>query len=439
MSDPAADPRPERPTRVRYVVLAGLCLVACLAYVQRGALGIAESTVRTDLGISEELSGQAIGVFFLAYALFQIPTGMLVDAWGARWALLLFGMAGAATVALGAAGGVALLLLGRLLMGVAQAGLFPAATRCIATWFPLSRRAFATGTLTAFMSVGGALGALLTGTLLGVTDWRTIFVLYAVPGVLWSIWFFAWFRDRPEEHPSANGAERDLIAAGRLVPAGGDSDPRPRTPWLRLFTRLALLALCGQQFFRAMATVLYLSWFATFLQETYRLSPGEAGRYTTFPLIGVTTGSFAGGMLSDWVLLRTGSRRWARRGVAVAGPLVGVCLFAAAYFIPTPAAGVAVITAAAFFAAFANPCAYSLTIDMGGRHIGSVFSTMNMAGNLGAAAFPLIVPAWVRLAGGDWGTVLFLVGGLYLAGIFGWLLLDPQRQILEEDEPGRET
>src|SRR4051794_30495467 len=202
---------PDRPSNVRYVVLTGLCLAAALAYVHRGCLSVVESTARADLGLTTGQMGLALGVFFWAYALFQIPTGLLVDAWGPRRALFLFGLLGAITVAMGAgalwvdaATGFALLLASRILMGIAQAGLFPASTRAMSVWIPLRRRAFATGLLQAFMSVGGAAGAFLTGVLLEVVSWPYLFVLYAVPGLAWSFWFFAWFRDQPADHRNVN-------------------------------------------------------------------------------------------------------------------------------------------------------------------------------------------------------------------------------------------
>ena len=150
-----------RPTRIRYIVLFGLCLAAAIAYLHRSALGSAQTTIRADIDISKKETSWALSCFFLTYAIFQIPTGILVDRWGARRSLFLFGMMGAFTVALsagtliaGAAAGLGVLLASRALMGIAQAGLFPASTRCIATWFPLDQRAFAAGTLQACMSIG---------------------------------------------------------------------------------------------------------------------------------------------------------------------------------------------------------------------------------------------------------------------------------------------
>ena len=82
-------------------------------------------------------------------------------------------------------------------MGAAEAGIFPCATGTLARWFPSTRRAMVSGILGSFMGIGGALGAALTGWLLDWMDWRWMFLLYAVPGVLWAAWFAYWFRNRP--------------------------------------------------------------------------------------------------------------------------------------------------------------------------------------------------------------------------------------------------
>src|SRR5258707_4354635 len=92
----------QKPTNVRWIVLLGLCLAAGFAYVHRGALGVVESTIREDLKIDKQDMAWAMSIFFWAYALCQIPTGLLVDRWGARKSLLLFGLMCAATMALGA-------------------------------------------------------------------------------------------------------------------------------------------------------------------------------------------------------------------------------------------------------------------------------------------------------------------------------------------------
>ena len=417
----------DRPTSVRYIVLLGLCLAAGLAYVHRGTWGIVESTVRSDLDLSTVQTGRAMAAFFWAYALFQIPTGLLVDAWGPRRALLLFGLLGAVTMAISAASlqfdaatGFAVLFVARILMGIAQAGLFPASTRAISNWFPVQRRGFATGTLQACMSAGGAVGAYITARLLGIVDWPMIFLIYAVPGVVWSFWYFAWFRDRPELHGGTNVAERTLLKDAYTV------TPRPAgTSAFAPFMRLPIILLCIQQFFRAAPNVFWMTWCSTYLQNVHSLDPQKAGQITSLPTFGVVAGSLAGGLLADWVLKRTGSKRLSRSGVAIGTTLVGVACFGLAYIVPPGQLGLAMtfLIAGALFTSGGNPSSYSVAMDLGGRNLAAVFGAMNMAGNFGAALFSRIVPDWVDEFG--WPSVVLLVAGSYLVAAVCWLPLNP--------------
>src|SRR6266542_2891083 len=107
-----------RPTRVRYLVLASLCLVATLAYIPRNCIGVAEQDIRRELGLSEFEMGWVMFAFFITYALFQIPTGWLGHVWGTRRALTLFAVLWSVAGGLvSLAAGLPVLLLTRLGMG----------------------------------------------------------------------------------------------------------------------------------------------------------------------------------------------------------------------------------------------------------------------------------------------------------------------------------
>ena len=137
-----------------------------------------------------------------------------------------------------------------------------------------------------------------------------------------------------------------------------------------------------------------------------------------------------GGGFTDWVYHRTGSLRWARQGVGAGSLAVCALLIVPAYFIDNPLLAVALISAGSFAAAFAGPCAYAITIDLGGRHVTPVFSFMNMCGNIGATVFPLAVPPLVK-AVGNWDVVLFLFAAIYGAAAVCWLLFDGSRSIAD--------
>ncbi len=426
----------QRPTNVRWIVLFGLCLAAGFAYVHRVSLAAAESTIRKDLELSTDQTGLAGSIFFWMYAFFQIPTGILVDRWGARRSLLLFGMMCAATMAFGAgamlfgaAVGFVVFIVSRALMGIAQAGLFPASTRCIATWFPLRRRGAATGTLQAFMSVGGVVGTIVTAQLLKIMNWPVLFVVLAVPAVIWSLWFFWWYRDRPEDHRSVNEAEKDLLKPP--VQETSTTSASGPTPWLKLATSPKLLWLCASQYFRAAAIAFWLVWCPTYLQNAFGIDRAEAGTLNSIPLIGVVTGSFLGGLLLDRVLVWTGSKRWSRNGVSIVTASVGICFFVAAYFIHAgPYVCVGLLFVAALFTACGNPCSYSVTIDIGGRFMAVVFGAMNMIGNFGSATLPLVVPPWSRAFG--WDAMPLLLALVFFMGMLCWFFVNPNGTVVEE-------
>jgi len=429
-------PAPAGATVVRYQVLAALCVATTIAYIDRGCIQMVVQPIRTDLGLSKEDMGLIISAFFIAYALFQLPTGWLGHAWGTRRALPFFAALWSVATGLCAlATGFPTLLLARSGMGAAEAGIFPCAAASLGKWFPSTRRAWVSGILGSFMGVGGALGTFLTGWLLLAVSWRWIFVVYAWPGILWAVWFLLWFRDRPQQHKAVNAAELDIILGDEAKPIGDDRVAA--TPWGAIFTSVTMWWINGQQFFRAAGYVFFMSWFPTYLEETRGVSLAEAGVLASLPHVAMLLGALAGGLIADWLLVRTGSRRLSRQGLAVASLLLCALLTLASYWVPSrpeqaladAVLAVLVISAGAFCASLAGPAAYAVTIDLGGTHVAPVFSVMNMVGNVGAILFPFLAPRLVSWSG-SWDLVLFVFAGLYVTAAVCWLFLNTDRPII---------
>jgi len=237
-----------RPTRVRYRVLGWLCLMAALAYLCRNSLGVAESTIRADLSLTRQQSGWLMAAFFWSYAAFQVPGGLIGHVWGTRIALTLFVVTwSTATAMLGLATQLWMLLAAQLAMGAAQAGLFPCAVNSINDWIPASRRAFSTASLGASMQIGATTAAALTGYLIGQVNWRYVFLLYSVPGIVASIWFYTRFRNRPEEVSSVNQAELELLGPGDDQQTNRHESRAEPTPWLTILCRPTMWFLCRRQ------------------------------------------------------------------------------------------------------------------------------------------------------------------------------------------------
>ena len=424
-------PLAARPTRVRYLVVAALCVAAAVAYVQRNSYGGAETTIRKELNLTPAQTGDAASLFFLLYALLQAPAGWVAQKVGPRQTIVCCAVGWSAALALCTLADAARpypLIDGRLLMGVFQAGLLPSATIILAVWLPSTQRGTASGLLNSFMLIGGALNSNFTGLLIGRLGWRDLFLIYSVPGLIWALLFAVWFRNRPADHPAVNDAELIVIRMGQ-------DDAKPvahrRVSSLMLLLSLPLYCICLQQFFRAGANRFADQWLPTYLQEGRHVGLEVANQLASLPQWAGVLGGTVGGLLSDYLLARTGSRRIARQGLAVASLIGALALYALAYVIPDPTLATVVFSVGMFVFFFSAVCAYAVTMDMGGRNLGVIFGLMNMAGNFGAYAFTAVVPRLNAWYGGDWNATLLLFGAMHVAALVFWLPLNPNGVIGE--------
>jgi ACS family glucarate transporter-like MFS transporter len=418
-----------------------LCAITVVNYIQRNSIGGMVEPIVHDLNTSDEAIGFSGTAFFLTYALMQIPTGLLAQRWGARRALPVYAAGWSLTTAgMGMVADVWGFIGFRGLMGALQAGIFPAATLVMSAWLPSSQRAFASALLNSCMLIGGALVNNLTAEAMlpkGPLTWRQLLSVYAAPGILWAIWFAWWFRNTPEEHPRVNQAERQTIAAGRA----GPNVMRTAASWSVLLT-LALWLICAQQFLRAGGSRFMDQWLARYfervplrLESDDKVRLATAKHYSTIPQYAGVVGGLIGGALSDAVLRRTQSRWLARNGVAAGSLFVGSLAFLPIFGLNDPLAQVVFLTIGYFLVTVAAPCAYALTMDLGGPNLPVVFGAMNMVGNFGAAAVTGVVPWLNRLTPDTWTASLAMLVAIHaLAGVL-WLILDSRRSLGTHETP----
>ena len=433
----------KHPTWVRYGVLAWLCLAATIAYIHRNCIAVPEEQIRSDLGLSLDEMGWVMSGFFITYAIFQIPAGWLGDRWGSRITLPLYaGVWSLTTGLMGFAGGAVSLLTARAANGTAQAGIVPVSAKSIRDWFPDSQCSLAIGTIGSFQSVGAVVATALTTFLLSRYDWQTIFIALSLPGIVWAVGFYWWFRDLPESHPAVNAEELRVIRQknsahlrGNDGALSGDGsrmpEPPGETPWLTMLTSPTLQLLCGQQFFRAAGYIFYATWFPTYLQKTRGVTMEESGYLTALPLLAVVVGSAAGGALSDWIHRRTGSRRLSRKAVATTFLLACALFTLLAFFVAHPTQAVLLITAGSLCAALAGPAGNTLIMELGGQYVATTYATMNMVGNAGAAVCPVVV-VWLVGWEGNWSLVLMFFATIYLAAAVCWMFVNPDRPIFDD-------
>lgn len=401
---------------MRYVVLLLLCIAAVIAYVQRNAISVPTKVIQADLGFDEVAMGFVLGSWYWGYAVLQLPAGWLADRWGSRASIVLYAACWSVLTGLtGLATDFYSLLAVWTAMGLAQAGVFPTATKAIGAWFPAAERATASGWLICGQLAGAALAPPLVAHLLGVCSWQQTFAAVAVPGLLWAIayWVAAPRRAEPLPEPLALRA-----VLGRMV------------------TSVPMQLLCAQQFLRSAAMTFFFTWFPRFLQEVHGVTQSQSGWLAALPPVAAMAGGMTGGLASDWLLRTTGNRRLSRQGVAVVGMSGCTALTLAAYFVADPVASVALISAGACCGVFGGVSGYSVAIEFGGKRVATVFATMNMCGNVGSAIFPIAVGLLVARTG-NWNIALLLFAGLFAVDALLWALLNPKKPLFEESYDAR--
>ncbi|MFO0979035.1 MAG: MFS transporter [Planctomycetaceae bacterium] len=410
---------------MRYLILLLLCVMACIAYVQRAAVSVPADTIARDLKLADLALNMGIiqSIWYLGYALFQMPAGWLADRYGSRltlavlcvvWSLL--------TMATGFSYDFTSLAVLWFLMGAGQAGAFPCAAKAIGQQFNDSSRAFASGMLAAGMAIGGAaapvlagkglarLNGLTTGTSLqDVQEWRLLLMVFAVPGIVWAFGFLAIVPRAclPPTTVSSNSGE-----------SGMEKILKNPNTWL----------LCLQQFFRAAGMVFFLTWFPVFLQKTRGVSEEASGTLTGYAGIGGIVGSLTGGIVSDLVLRATGKRWLARQGIAIVGMATCAVLILVSSQVSNVQLAVGIIGCGAFAATFGGVSGYTVAIEFGGKRTATVFSLMNMFGNIGAMLFPLVAGSLVK-ATGNWNLMLFLFAAIMAIDAVCWSLLNPSKPV----------
>lgn len=204
---------------------------------------------------------------------------------------------------------------------------------------------------------------------------------------------------------------------------------KPAIPWLAIALSPALWLICLQQFCRSGALRFFDQWLPTYLQEARGQSLENANFWTSLPLWAGVVGGPLGGLLSDFVLTRTGSRRAARQGVAIGSLLVAVAIYCSAYFVADVRGTMLLMSVGLLVMTFSSPVAYALSMDMGGRNLAVIFGIMNMAGNLGSFAFTTFLPHVIRWRG--WDTALLVFVLMHIVAVVCWFPLNPNGVIGE--------
>src|SRR5262245_39717338 len=202
----------DRPTRTRHWVLFLTVIIYMITYMDRICIGHAAKPIREEFGFDEVTTGWIFSAFNLSYFLFQIPGGWLGDRFGPRrvlTAIVLWWSLFTAVTAL--AWGKWSMATFRFLFGLGEAGAFPTATRALSHWLPAAERGFAEGITHSGARLRAAITPPIVVLLITAMGWRSVFYIFGFIGVIWALYWFWFYRDRPEQHKSVNQAELVVI------------------------------------------------------------------------------------------------------------------------------------------------------------------------------------------------------------------------------------
>src|SRR5450755_3082074 len=337
--------RKSRRLRVRWSILGCLCGFSIFGYMQRTGIAIAAEPMMQELGLNQVTLGWLLTVFLAGYTLFQIPGAVLGEYWGPRRTLTWMGattlLATAATALvprLASVGAViTILIAARLLLGAAQAGLYPVATGAIKNWFPVRNWGFAQGILITGAWVGSAVTPPLVSALALHLGWRAALAAVCFPSLLLLAWWQINARDRPAEHPFVGELELAEIAEGAA--AADEKVSLSRIAHV-LVDRQVLLVTAS---YLLMNYVFYLVtfWSFLYLRQERQMTTLESGWLASLPFLTAAVASAAGGRLSDYLIARWGAGWGVRVLPLVSLPCAGLFLWL------TGAAGTAYLAVAA--------------------------------------------------------------------------------------------
>jgi len=405
------------------IVLAFLCAMYFITYVDRVNIATAATDIKRELGLSNTELGGAFSAFGIAYMLFQIVGGWVGDRLGPRLTLTICGLVWAAsTIATGIVGGLVSLVAVRFLLGLGEGATFPTATRAMSNWLAKEKRGFAQGITHSFARLGNAVTPPIVAWLILTSGWRQSFVALGVVSIVWVLAWAWYFRDDPRQHPSISSAEVDSLQPYR----SGSGVDAERVPWRRLVPRMLPTTIV--YFCYGWTLWLYLTWLPTFFREGYHLDLKNTAVFSFGVLAAGVVGDTAGGLLSDWLLRRTGSLEVARRNL-IALSLLGSLIFLLPVLLFRDLALIALSLSAAFFCleVTIGPI-WSVPMDVAPKFSGTASGIMNTGSAAAGFVSPFVFGLLVDVTG-DWHLPFWGSIGLLLLGAVLSFWMHPERPL----------
>ena len=404
--------------KATHVVLAMLCAMYFITYIDRVNISTAASEIQKELGLSNTQLGLVFSAFAYPYLIFQVCGGWVGDRFGPRKTLFWCGMIWAvATILTGFVHGLLTLFIARVALGFGEGATFPTATRAMQYWTPAGSRGFAQGLTHAFSRLGNTITPPLIAALMFWLTWRGAFVVLGMVSLIWGVVWAWYFRNEPSEHRSITAAE----LAG-LPPRPAHT--QPDVPWGPLLHRMWPVTLT--YFCYGWSLWLYLNWLPLFFKNSYNLDIKNSALFASGVFFAGVVGDSLGGVISDRILRRTGKVRLARLSVTVAGFVGALLSLLPILFIHDITVVALCLSSGFFFSELVIGPMWSIPMDIAPKYSGTAAGLMNTGSALAAIVSPLVA-GFVIDATGNWYLPFLMSMALLVLGGFTAFLMHPEQ------------
>jgi ACS family hexuronate transporter-like MFS transporter len=368
-------------------VMCGLLFIGSLVnYIDRGTIAILAHHLQQLFQWTESDYGWIVFAFQLSYAIMMLVFGGIVDRIGTRlgyalamtwWSLAAMGHA--------LARGVASFAVARFMLGVGEAGNFPASIKAVAEWFPKRERALATGIFNSGTAVGTVVAYPTVGWLFLKWGWKAAFIGTGAMGfVCLALWLILY--RLPQLHPWITKAELEHIETREDEEQDAAAEP---IPWLALLRYRKAWGFTLAKFMTDPIWWFYIFWLPKYLIEVRHFSIVRLQIVGAIPWLAAVPGSVLGGWLSGYLLRRGRSVNFSRK-VALLGCAVMMPAGILAVFSPSPVWALVFVSLATAAHQGWSANVYTLASDMfDKREVGSV---VGLGGAAGAAGGLIIAP-----------------------------------------------
>ncbi|PSR86547.1 Anion transporter 5 like [Actinidia chinensis var. chinensis] len=378
----------------RYVIVLLTFICTCVCYIERVGFSIAYTFAADAAGVNQSSKGMILSTFYYGYACSQVPGGWAAQKIGGRRVLLLSFVLWSLTCALVPLdpNRVTVLVIARLLVGVAQGFIFPSIHTVLAQWVPPHERSRSVSLTTSGMYLGAAVGMLVLPSLVKFRGPQSIFLAEATLGAMWALLWYKYASDPPRaEHPKATAAgfgESLLPMRGSeklKVENGGHSHTvrSAQIPWKRIILSLPVWAIVVNNFTFHYALYVLMNWLPTYFEQGLQLSLQKMGSSKMMPYLNMFVFSNIGGVIADHLITaRILSVTKTRKVLNTVGFVVASFALMALPLFRTSGGAVFCSSVALGFLALGRAGFAVNHMDVAPRYAGIVMGVSNTAGTL---------------------------------------------------------